>query len=873
MSRNSSLLFLILYLSAFCAFSQSTGEYNLSADSLVNYHTSNQRIYYASRLENKPKIDGKLTDICWGKGNWSGGFIQQQPLQAKKPSQETEICILYDDRNLYVGIKCYDDEPELIRSILSRRDEFEGDIAGIALDSYNDNRSAFEFNVSAAGQKVDLVHLDAYEWDYNWNSVWDGKASVGDSMWMAEMCIPFSQLRFAKAEEQVWGMHVWRWIDRFMEEDQWKLIPIDAPEMVYLFGELRGIKGINPKRNIEFQPYASAKFSPDSKFENKSNYGFGLDGKIGLSSDFTLDYTINPDFGQVEADPSILNLTSYEVFYDEKRPFFLEGNNILDYSMGRDFLFYSRRIGRAPIYFPEIDDEIETMSMPDNTSIISALKVTGKTKKGMSVGLVQSFTAKENATIYGASDKRDETVEPFSIFLIGRLKQDFNDGNTVLGGMMTSTIRDINNNHLEFLPSSSLAGGIDFQHNWKKRKYFIDMKGFFSDVRGSEEAITKLQLASQHYYQREDADHLDYDPSRTNLSGHGGEIEGGKRSGKFRATGSFSWRSPGIDLNDVGYLRQADFINQEIELKYQVNKPKGILRNYWGRIQQKHEWSYGGENTKDELGFLGYMRFTNLWSVYLNLEYDFNVFDTRELRGGPKLFKDNSWDSQVYLQTNASKDLMLALGTRYITYDDNISKRNLHNFLVRWQINDRLSISTSADYDLLTDHHQYVRKVGLSNGDSGYLVGTIKRKTLQATIRLEYFLSPELSLQYYANPYASVGNYSDFRRVIDGSNRDINKRYLPIDKAPLENNTYSFIENMGEEYSISQPDFDYQEFRSNLVARWEFMPGSTLYLVWNSSSLKINREYRSSVFDSFGDLFGNDSQNVFMIKFNYWFSL
>ncbi len=872
MLKYSSLLLITVLLSMNCAYSQSTDKYTLSNDSLVNYHASIKRVYHAKRLEVKPKIDGKLDDICWKNGNWSGGFIQQQPLQAKAPSQQTEICVLYDDRNLYVGIKCFDDEPEKIRSILSRRDEFEGDIAGIALDSYDDDRSAFEFNVSAAGQKVDLVHLDAYEWDMNWDAVWDGKASVGDSLWMAEMRIPFSQLRFAKAEEQVWGMHIWRWIDRLMEEDQWKLIPIDAPEMVYLFGELRGIKGINPKRNIEFLPYANARFTPDSEFENKSKYGFGLDGKIGLSSDFTLDYTINPDFGQVEADPANLNLTSYEVFYDEKRPFFLEGNNILDYSIGRDKLFYSRRIGRAPIYLPQIDDETETMSMPDNTSIISALKVTGKTKKGLSVGVIQSFTSKEEATIYSGSNERDKTVEPFSSFLIGRLKQDFNKGNTVLGGMVASTIRDINDEHLEFLPSSSLVGGIDFQHNWKKRKYFIDMKGFFSDVKGSEEAISSLQRSSQHYYHREDADHLDYDPSKTKLAGHGGEIEGGKRSGKFRAIGNLSWRSPGVDLNDLGYLRQADFIKEEIELKYQVNKPKGILRNYWIRFQQKHDWSYGGENTKDELSLLTYLRFTNLWSVYFNFERDFNVFDTRELRGGPKLFKEDSWDTQVYLQTNGSKDLRVALGTRYIVHDDNVSKRNLHNFLIRWQINDRLSISTSADYDLSTDHHQYVRKVSLSNENTGYLVGTLKRKTIQATLRLEYFFSPELSLQYYANPYATVGKYNDFRRVIDGSNKNINQRYLPLTTLPVDNG-YILTEDSGELYTIPIPDFDYQEFRSNLVARWEFNPGSTLYLVWNSSSLVVDRKYRSSVFNSFGDTFGNDSKNIFMVKFSYWFSL
>ncbi len=852
-------------------FAQVIDHYNLSSDSLVNFHASQKKSYSATRLNEKPKIDGRLNDVCWAKGNWSGGFIQQQPLQAQNPSQESEICVLYDDKNIYVAIKCHDTEPGKIRSILSRRDEFGGDMAGIAFDSYNDNRSAFEFNLSAAGQKVDLVHLDAYEWDVNWDAVWDGKSQVGDSMWTAEMRIPFSQLRFAKAEEQVWGMHVWRWIDRFQEEDQWKLIPIDAPEMVYLFGELNGIKGIDPKRKFEFLPYANAKFSPNTELNEKSEFGFGLDGKIGLSSDFTLDYTVNPDFGQVEADPSVLSLSSYEVFYDEKRPFFLEGNNILDYSMGRDLMFYSRRIGRAPIYVPSVSVD-ETLSTPDNTSIISAVKVTGKSKKGLSVGVVQSFTANEEATIKREAGNTDVSVEPFTSFFVGRLKQDFNKGNTVLGGMLTSTIRDINDEHLEFLPKSSLAGGIDFQHNWKNRKYFLDMKGFFSQIEGSELAISRLQRSPQHNYQREDASHLDYDPEKTSLFGHGGEIEGGKRSGKFRAIGSFSWRSPGIDFNDMGYLRQADFIKEELELRYQVNEPKGILRNYWFRFQQKHEWSYGGESTKEELGLRASLRFTNLWSLNLNFERDYNVFDTRELRGGPKLFIDNLWEAQYYLQTNASKDLHFLIGTTFIDYDDGISERYFNTFRSRWQINDRLSISARLDFDKVKNHHQYANRVSLQDGSTGYLVGTLERRTLDAQLRLEYFVTPELSIQYYANPYASVGKYDDFRRVVDGDNKDLSQRYLSL--VPTSgNNVHNFNEASGDEYSIYNPDFDYQEFRSNLVARWEFRPGSTLYLVWNTSGINVDQMYRASVSDSFGDTFGLNTDNVFMIKFNYWFSL
>ncbi|WP_339734477.1 DUF5916 domain-containing protein [uncultured Sunxiuqinia sp.] len=851
---------------------QQSGSYSLSSDSLVNQVASYKKVYYASFTTEKVKVDGELDESCWSNGHWGGGFVQQQPLQAQAPSQETEVCILYDRNNLYIAMRCYDNEPEKIRPILSRRDEMNGDIAGIAIDSYADRQTAFEFNVSAAGQKVDLMHLGAYEWDHNWDAVWDGKSALKDSMWTIEMRVPFSQLRFADAEEQVWGMHVWRWIDRNMEEAQWKLIPVDAPAMVYLFGELRGIKDINSKRKKEFLPYASTRYSPNTDLENKTKLDFGLDGKVGLSSDFTLDYTINPDFGQVEADPSVLSLSSYEVFYNEKRPFFLEGNNVLDFSTGRDLLFYSRRIGRAPVYSPGLQDK-QTMAIPDNTSIISALKVTGKNKKGLSLGVVQSLTAREEATIYSDDATEKLTVEPFSSYFVGRVKQDFNEGNTVLGGILTSSLRSIKDEHLEFVPSSALVGGFDLQHNWKKRKYFFDAKSFFSRVGGSNEAISRLQQASQHYFQRPDADHLTFDPDKTELTGHGGELKGGKRSGKFRAIGTFSWRSPGVDLNDLGYMYQADYLQQETELRYQVNKPLGILRDYYFDLTQNNSWSYGGETTKKELDLHAFLRFTNLWRVHAYLEYDYSQFDTRELRGGPKLYKEDSWKARIFVQSNNAKKILVAGGPNLTWSVDEVSKRAVYTFFVRWQINDRISINSQTDYELMTDYHEYVRKLNLSDNRTGYLVGQLDRKTISTTLRLEYFITPEFSLQYYANPYASVGQYSNFRRVNEGSSKNINERYFSPQDISLEKNSYNMTDAQSESYAFANPDFNYQELRSNLVARWEFRPGSTVYLVWNSSRYLYERSSNYSVTKSYGDLFGLKSDNVFMIKFSYWFSL
>lgn len=866
------LLLLILSIVSLMSLGQNI-DYTLSDDSLVNVHASNKRIYYTCRTNSIPKIDGILNDKCWELvGEWDGGFIQQQPHQAKAPSQKTEVKILYDDKYLYVAFKCYDNEPEKMNPILGRRDDYTvGDIAGIAFDSYNDKQTAFEFNLTSAGQKVDLMHMGEYGWDFNWDAVWNGKTSVGDSAWFAEMRIPFTQIRFSNNKEHIWGMHIWRWIYRLQEESQWKLIPVDAPAMVYIFGELRGIKDIPYKRNFEVMPYTKAKYIIDSN--NKQNFGVGLDGKIGVTSNFTLDYTINPDFGQVEADPSELNLTSYETFYEEKRPFFLEGKSILEYNAGFDQLFYSRRIGAAPSYSPVVDDD-EELLMPDNTSIIDALKLTGKNKSGLSVGVVNSMTANENAIITTGSSEEKKAVEPFTNYFVGRIKQDFNNGSTTLGGIVTSTVRNIKDEHLEFLPDNSFVGGFDFEHNWLNRKYFVSAKNFFSKVKGSEVAISRLQRSSQHLYQRDDADHLEYNSELTSLKGWGGELRGGKRSGKFRLTGKLDWRSPGVDLNDVGYMRQADYIKQDLGLVYNLNKPNGILLNYMFLLNQRHHWSFGGENLKDEFDTHFRFRTKNYWTFDFDLDRTYNEIDTRQLRGGPSLRIDGNTSGEIFIQTNKSRDLNFSAGVDFTRYDDKITSENEYTFIFNWLINNCITISSHTEFSTGIDNSQYVFQKWV-NEQKEFIVGKIDRQTIYTTLRAEYFISPELSLQYYGSPYASIGKYLDYRKVEDSKSRDLNERYSFLNVIENEEGKYLYDDenNLVHDFADSNPDFNFQEFSSNFVARWEYKTGSTLYFVWTNTRSRYEDVYNSSIFNSFNDIMKVKPQNAFMIKLSYWFSL
>ncbi len=865
--------FLFFLLLSFFAQGQN-GKYSLSTDSMVNVYAGFKRVYTASRTAIKPRVDGKLNDACWLKeGEWQGDFIQQVPNQAKAPSQQTFVKILYDNDNLYIAFKCLDNEPEKISPLMGRRDDFtSGDVAGVALDTYFDKQTAFEFNVTAAGQKIDLMHLGAYQWDTNWDAVWEGKAGIADSMWTVEMKIPFTQLRFSNQREQVWGMHIWRWIDRLDEEDQWKLIPIDAPAMVYIFGELRGIRDIPRKRHFEIMPYGAARYYHSGNQADR--FGFGIDGKAALSSNVTLDFTVMPDFGQVEADPSVLELSTYEVFYDEKRPFFLEGNAILDYSSGNDLLFYSRRIGHAPSYTPSADPD-DKVATPSGTSILNALKVTGKNNQGFSFGIINSMTSREFAEISSGEEKKKIAVEPFTDYLIGRVRQDFNKGNSSVGGMATTVIRSRQDDHLRFLPGLAMVGGIDLLHSWKNRMYFVDFKGFYSHLTGTEEAISRLQTSPRHLYQREDADHLSPDLLATTMDGWGGHLRGGKQSGKFRVSGTVSWRSPGLDLNDLGYLRVADLITQRTDMRYQVNKPAGILRNYYISMAQRLDWSFGGENTNNIVNLHGFVKFKNLWDVHLDFVRSFNRLDTRQLRGGPALMTDPYFISEVFFQTNSSKKIFLGAGVDKKWADHQVAGAIDYTLYLKWKISNRFTLTSRSNYEDLTDNNQYIAQK-LFGGSSRFIVGKIDRKTLYTTLRAEYFISPEFSLQLYGSPYASTGKFNNIYRVRNPYALRMENRYAPLQVISLTTDRKLFLDDNGDkkaDYFISNPDFNFQEFRSNFVVRWEYKAGSTLYLVWSHQRSSYDNLYQENILKSFTGITGLSPQNLFMVKLSYWLSL
>lgn len=878
--KKRALVFIILFF-AFSVFGESFPK----------------RTYYAQPLEAAaPEVDGRLNDACWQSRGWAGDFIQQQPNEGRPATEQTEFKILYDNRYLYVGIRCHDRSPDQMEVRFTRRDDFGGDCVGICFDSYHDQRTGYEFNLNSGGSKIDLMQMDTgADWfiDYNWDAVWDGETAVTDSGWSAEMRIPFSQLRFAEKDEQIWGLHVWRWIHRHAEESQFQLIPLDSQGRVHRFGILKGIRNISSPRRIELLPYINGSLktfepvsgNPFRESGRRPMWNMGLDGQIGLSGNFNLDFTMNPDFGQVEADPSLVNLTAFETFYDEKRPFFMEGRQVLDFDIDGQPLFYSRRIGQSPHYSPELAAG-EYADRPDNATILGAVKMTGKTPSGWSLGFLSSLTARETANVENSDMRREITVEPLTSYTVARVQRDFSDGNHALGLIATAVNRRLNEAYLHFLPRMAFTGGMDGTFQWADRTYYVNTKAVFSHVRGHEEALSRIQKSPVHFFQRTDANHLSLDSTRTRLSGTGGEIEIGKGgNGRWRFEASIAWRSPGLELNDIGFLRVTDLIEQSAEIEYVVNDPVGLLNNYTASVEQSNLWNFNRTLLGQRAQIFGNVRFVNFWSVHGILEGEINPLQTRVLRGGPAMRLPDWLFWHLHLQSDSRKRIQFNLGYFKTVYDDGISGQ--------WEIwpdlhvraTDQMDFSLMPRYSENVDNWQYVATAHADNpsAHSGMntriILGRIHQKTLGITLRLNYYLTPDLSVQYYGQPFVSAGQYSDFKIVTDPKAPDPGDRTDPVTEEMLtvhpETSAFGVDETQDglEDYQFQNPDFNFREFRSNLVLRWEYKPGSTCYLVWTHGRTGAAPNGSFDYQHDLKALFDVVSDNVFMVKVNYWFSL
>jgi hypothetical protein len=837
------------------------------------------RIYQTVRLKGPPPvIDGRLSDEAWTEGVWSGNYRQQMPTEGAPPSERTELKILYDDRNIYFAIHAYDD-PALIHRYAGPRDQNAGDIVGVCFDSYNDKRGGFEFDLTAAGSKIDLILGNGeFEWDMSWDAVWDGKVAYDSTGWTAEVRVPLSQLRYGPQKDQVWGLHSWRWIDRNQEEDEWQLIPRQNTGRLYQLGELRGLHDLPSPLRPELLPHVVGKTTSGPLVTNgpDASGSLGLDAKLGLSSNFTLDGTANPDFGQVEADPSVVNLTAYETFYEEKRPFFLEGSKILSFEIeDQDQLFYSRRIGHAPSRDPSLEGA-DVLNAPEATTILSAAKVTGKTPGGISLGLLQSVTQKETARIAGAPGTGSVAVEPFSSYTVGRLRKDWDQGNTSVGGIVTSTHRWISDPGLAFLPTQATTGGLNVTRYFANRAWLVDASGFFSRLNGDPQAILAIQTNAVHYYQRPDATHLGVDSSATSLFGYGGSIRFGRsEQGRLRLNDHFLWYSPGLDLNDLGYLRQADDLSNGLFLGWSEAVPRWIFRQYSLQLSRQDHWDFGGLHTSAQTEAEVTGQFANKWQAQLQLTLE-NRVDTRMLRGGPAL----RWHSLTSLfgqvGTDPSARFQVSVHGQYAPARDDDSRSWSVEGESDVRLSHRLALAGAASYEAVLDNLQYAATATTPNGPR-WVLGRLDQKTWSLTFRANLSLKPDLTVQYYGSPFISIGRYTAYKRVTDPLASATADRYQLYGAGEMAYdagaNSYAVTEaGGGPSYSFANPDFSFRQFRSNLVVRWDWTPGSALYLVWSQGRTGSVSLWDPSLGSNWDALWRTEADNVFLVKLSYWLS-
>jgi hypothetical protein len=844
--------------------------------------------YITQKLTSKPPvIDGKSDDECWKQVTWAGDFVQFQPYEDSLPSQKTTFAILYDDNNLYVDIKSYDNEPDKINKRISRRDEDDGDWAGIIIDSYEDKLTGFSFCVTAAGSKIDAIFTNDNSQDGSWDPIWYVKTTTDAEGWNAEMRIPLSQLRFTKKNNYEWGLDVARFVFRKNELSLWKPLHKSSNKTVSDFGILEGISNISPKKDIELFPFALGKVTHSEKEEGnpfatgkENSFSAGLDGKISLTNDLTLNMTVNPDFGQVEADPSQVNLSAFESFFPEKRPFFIEGRNIFNFRMTSNDgdgsstgMFYSRRIGRNPHFAPDLNDN-EYARTPDKTNILGAFKLSGKTRKGTSIGLLESFTQRESADLDIAGVRSKYPVEPFTNYVVARVEQDIDKGNTIIGGIFTATNRDINSENFITLPASAYTGGVNMTRYWKNKNYFFTFRGIFSNIHGSTDAITELQTSATHNFQRPDATHLKVDSSRTSLSGHGGTLEFGKfGGGHIRALSWITWSSPGLDFNDLGFMQQSDNIQQVAYVGYNEWQPKHFYNSYDFGGDFYTVWNFAGQNVYRGLEMNGNLQLKNYYSIFSGFNLQGNSLSAYDLRGGPMLKAPPNFSYRIGIDSDQRKKLQMSLFLmkRWSEYDN--STMSTVQYSLTYKPINTVSISLSPEYSVSQENLQYITTIE-GNGPDKYVMGRLKSKQLSLSARINVGITPDMSIQYYGQPFFFSGAYSHLKVITDPDASVYADRFHEYTNSELQYDNESAVYNVhtdgnGTGYSFDDPNFHFLQYRSNLVFRWEYKPGSTFFLVWSQGRTTDGPEGKF-VFNKYtDDLTKSHPQNDFLIKVSY----
>ena len=853
----------------------------------------------ASRLAGEIRIDGRLNESGWVQADSAGGFVQSWPNAGSPATERTVVRVLYDDRVLYVAIRAYDQHPDSIAAQLARRDAtgIYSDWLHLIIDSYHDRRTAFRFSVNPRGVKKDVYTFNDGQEDLSWDAVWEVATTVDSLGWTAEYRIPFSQLRFGGAQgERIWGFQVQRDIARRDERDTWSPWTRQDPGFVSRFGDLAGLVGVTAPTRLEVMPYASTRLTRAPSQEanplfhrNDGAASLGADLKAGLPKGLTLSATVNPDFGQVEADPAVVNLTAFETFFEERRPFFVEDADVFRFGQTRSFnnfnfyqYFYSRRIGRTPqrtLFGPDYP----YVDAPDQTNIAVAAKASGKTPSGWSVGLLDAVTTRQNARFIDPSGaRRTAEVEPLSNYFVGRLRKDLRDGQSVVGGMLTATRRHLSDTALAgILRHDAEFGGLDFQHAWAKRAWVTS--GFIagSRIAGTSRVIQAAQGSSARYYQRPDADYLGVDTGKTSLTGAMGELALAKvGGGRWIGSVSFRQTSPGFELNDVGFLSRADARALSTFIRYGVDEPTKLTRNYGLYAFTNHAWNYGADQLFDGYAVGGNSQLANFWNVGTSVRYTRRALSDRLTRSGPLAGVPAAWQASLNGSSDSRRPLTVSGQVQYGTDDlGGSSFSSGISFDLRPASFVRVSIGPGIE--VRDNAQQYVRTVSdaLATATFGrrYVFADLHQTTVAIDTRVDWTFTPALTLQLYAQPFVSAGAYARFKELL--APRTTRYGVYGQDAGTIDRTEQDGIgvfsvdpdgTGSAPAFRFSDPDFNFRSLRGNAVLRWEYRPGSTIFAVWQ----QLRSDSRSFGNFDFGRdaraIFDAPATNVFLVKASYW---
>jgi hypothetical protein len=827
--------------------------------SVVHHPLPTDSSAYAVRATVPPVIDGKDDDEVWKETPVIDQFRQWQPTEGKAPRFRTEARIAYDAANLYVFVRAFDPHPDSIIKILERRDTFTpSDMIWLFIDSYHDKRTGFEFGVNAAGVKIDQAIYDDGNEDSAWDAVWDVATRIDSLGWTAEFRIPLSQMRYSTDRSHVFGMTIDRSIYRFSERMSWPLFRQSKPGLVSQFGTLEGLDDIDAPRRLEAMPYVVTKSASEishNAFTNKSNVTLGGDLKYRVASNLTLDATINPDFGQVESDPAVLNLTAYESFFDERRPFFVTGRGLFrfdvncnDVNCSSEGLYYSRRIGRTPELAGTYGDTVAQQP----TSIAGAAKLLGRFPNGLTFGVLDAVTQR-------ADGMGGKTFEPTTNFSITRVKQDLRDGNTSFGGILTAVNRNNDTWSSPYLASGAYVGAVDFRHRFFGNNYEVSGSLDQSRVEGSKQAILGIQTDAVHYYQRPDAE-LPLDSNATSLIGNSEEFKFDKVGGQhLMFESAYQRRSAGFEVNDAGYLRRADqqswstwvgFFDRHVRSWYNRFQLNNNWWQYWTTAGLPLEAAY---NTNLHIT----AKNNSSWNIGGTIGQLGTTFDDRSARGGPAIRQDPYFAPWASISGDDRRSIVPVMSVNVFKGDIGHNSSFSASPEIDYKVSGRFSSALAFNWSTNIADNQWFGNFLDSTGATHYTFAHLDQTTTSATIRINYTFSPTISLQGYTQPFVSKGTYSSVRQLSATPRASAYAdRFAPYDNPSVTNDPGGF---------------NFKEFQSNLVLRWEYHPGSTLFVVWNEGRQGFSPVQGDDSFQ--GDvrnLMSLHPANTFLVKVSYW---